>query len=117
MASKTIGDAISEARILLQDTRTSPQRYLDSELIENFNNAIYEVRRVRPDMHLGTYTDVAPRYGTGDFTTPFPIAIETFTPVMEYVAGLAELRDDEFTQDGRAAALLTQLRTKLLRSF
>jgi len=105
MAKKTIGDCVSEARVILQDTVT-PYRYSDDELLSYFNNALYELKRLRPDLYIGSFGSDLLIYTTSDLSTEVPFASIAFQPVLLYMAGFAELRDDEFTVDQRAGTLL-----------
>ena len=45
-----LGDVITEARILLQDTNTSYQRYSDSDLLGFANQALRRIAVLRPDL-------------------------------------------------------------------
>lgn len=112
--AKTVGDAIAEARAILHDTTEQVYRYTTADLYAYLNNALLETRRVRPDLfraYLGTDT---PEFAPGDEGEAFPIDAMYFTPVVLYIAGTAELRDDEFTVDARAVTLMQQFAAKLL---
>ena len=113
MAKKTIGDCIGEARVLLQDNYT-PYRYSDDELIDAFNNALYEIKRLRPDAYLGGYGTDLTIYTTADTATEVPFPAIFFQPTVLYITGYAELRDDEFTIDQRAAILLRSFAGQLV---
>ena len=67
----TVGGVITQVRRLLQDT-TTPYRHSDDELVDNFNGAMREAFRIRPDLFLGlSYT--YPIYTTADL--PFAILL------------------------------------------
>lgn len=109
----TAADALSQSRHILQD-RETPYRYTEPELIFILNTAMTELKRLRPDAFSGTYTTAAtpqfydptePDPGDGSIPTtdPWPVDEMFVAPIIEYVAGYAELRDDEFV-DGAASA-------------
>lgn len=117
--AKTVADAVTEARAILQDNDT-PYRYSDADLVAYLNDGLLETRKIRPDLfrtYWGT-GDAFPEFTSQDITdaTDFPIDDMFFTPVVYFIAGTAELRDDEFTVDARAATLLNQFNTKLLKA-
>lgn len=105
MAKKTIGDCVSEVRSLLQDT-VDPYRYPTADLYALFTNATYEIKRLRPDFYIGAYGQDLPIYTESDSATEVPFAMICFQPVVHFITGTAELRDDEFTVDNRAGVLL-----------
>jgi hypothetical protein len=99
-----VGEVIDYVRDILQDRDNAVRRYPDDSLIRNLNLAVLEVRRVRPDYFIGAFAAPVTRYSSADTEVQLP---ETCIPsLVKYVAGMAELRDDEYTTDGRAAALL-----------
>jgi hypothetical protein len=98
---------VQSARSNLNDN-TEPFRYSDDDLLSFVNTAVYEVRRVRPDFFFGI--TVIPQYDAADITNLTEFAFPNYAdPVTDYVVGNAELRDDEFTDDGRAAQLMKGL--------
>lgn len=121
--AKSIDDALTEARMILNDS-TAPFRYTDVLLIRILNTALREVYALRPDAFVGNFTSgtlsvtEVPDFTTDDLEqnpeTPFPVDDRLFfSPVTMYIAGKADLSDDEFAADGRAAALLTAFRNNL----
>lgn len=114
--AKTINDAIEEARVLLQDT-VSPYRYPSEQLLAYLNNGLYELKRVRPDAWLSKTGKDLPTYSntTQDLAQPFPVSMIFFHPMVMLIAGMAELRDDEFTMDSRAGVLLQQFTANLTK--
>jgi len=112
--AKTVGDAISEARTILHDTDSQLYRYSDDDLVAYLNNALLEARRIRPDLFRAYINQSIPSFTTADFASAFPVDEMFFPQFVFYVAGSAELRDDEFTVDARAATLLNQFVAKLL---
>lgn len=112
--AKTVGNVIEEARAILQDTSSQVYRYSTADLFAYLNNALLEMRRVRPDLFYAYIGADTPEFVPGDEAELFPISAMYFTPVVFYVAGTAELRDDEFTVDARAVTLMQQFTAKLL---
>lgn len=121
---QTGSTAMVQIRSILQD-RVEPYRYLDSELVAILNTCLTEVKRLRPDAFAGTFTtsttpqfyedgQILPPAGYLPLSDPWPIDEMFFSPVVVYVAGYAELRDDEFTVDSRAALLLQRFAGQLL---
>ena len=105
-----VSDVLANVRDILQDN--DPQkRYSDDSLIRGLNLAIMEVRRVRPDYFIGTYHQSTVQYSKT--TSEIQLPETCFPSLVKYVAGWAELRDDEYTTDGRAAALLQAFATDL----
>jgi len=113
--AKTVSDAITEARVLLHDTDPQLFRYSTPELLSYLNNALLETRRLRPDLFRAYIGQPVPSYADGDdLSVAFPIDEMFFPQVVFYITGSAELRDDEFTVDARAATLLNQFAAKML---
>jgi len=106
---RTVADVIKHARLILGDTKV-PYRYEQEGLVLHVNSAIGEVKRVRPD-HFDTAQD-----------EELPLVVETdllplqdllFIPVVYYVAGTAELVDDEHVNSQRAAGAVKRFYTAL----
>jgi hypothetical protein len=92
----------TQARQILQDT-VVPYRYSDESLVGIVNEAMYEARRVRPDLFLGKLrTSLTPVASISD---QLPLSEQFFGPLVNFVVGRAEMRDDEFTNDKRATTL------------
>jgi hypothetical protein len=98
----TVGDYLSESRRLLQD-EIVPYRYPDKDLVEALNVGLMEVRRVRPDLLLPLF-DI-PRFDSVTIPTTGVVTIDPMyrASLVYYIVGRAQLRDDEQTQDARAA--------------
>lgn len=105
--------AIERAREILQDA--AGIRYPDAQLVAYLNEGIVAVRRVRPDIFIGQYTTPVPQITEATLTSPLPTPDSLFQGLAEYIAGRAELRDDEFAVDGRAMILREQLQRVLLQ--
>lgn len=124
----TAAVALTQARHILQD-RVEPYRYTDDELITILNTAMTEVKRLRPDAFAGSFQTPTPQFydpagtpvvGSIPTTDPWPIDEMFIAPTIEYIAGYAELRDDEFVDgaadgsSGRAIALLDRFVRRLM---
>ena len=135
--AKTYQNLIIEAREILQDSQ-EPFRFTDATLLNQLNRALIELGRLRPDAFTDRFDE-----GSGDIIVPEVVATDPtpdsdpdeldvdedsqvaltssidwpmqFYPAMvAYVIGSAELTDDEFTDDGRAATLLSSFKTEIL---
>jgi hypothetical protein len=110
--ARTIGDCITNVRVLLQDA-IAPYRNTDEELYAIFNNAMSEVRRLRPDLFLTALRTPMTTYTTASATLAFPIDEQFYRAVLDYCVSEAETRNDEFTTDSRAASLLQMFHQRL----
>lgn len=99
----TFQNVIDSARVDLQDAEKI--RYTDAQLLEYANDGAQEGFRYRPDFLLGQFGAAATTYVAGN-TVPFPDQYQML--LKHYVVGRAELRDDEYSQTGRAAGLLAR---------
>lgn len=98
----------TDARAILQDTRT-PYRYTDTDLLRYVEDGVSTFLRIRPDLRVG--------YGWRPGQPDIPASLEEsgYRPLLaEYVAAKAELRDDQFVENGRVVALLQKVRAGLL---
>lgn len=105
-----VSDVIAHVRDLLQDW-DAEQRYSDASLIRLTNLSMLEIARVRPDHFIGAFDTATPQYSA--MTDLLQVPETAFPAVIKYVTGMAELRDDEYTTDGRASALLQAFSTDL----
>lgn len=105
---------LTTARDLLQDT-VAGYRYSEASLYRALNQALRDAKRLRPDIYFvdGEIQPV-PTIDATNVATPIKIDDQFAQAFVLYVVGFAELRDDQFTQDSRAAALLNQFRGTLL---
>ena len=110
MALDTVGDYILEARRLLQD-EVAPHRYPELDLIQAFDIALMEARRIRPDLFLGRFGNLPRAYSADQPLEIDPMYRPTF---VYYIAGRAQLRDAEGAQDQRASALMNKFVAQLL---
>ena len=122
--AKTYQDVVTEARVLLQDTETGNYRYPDTTLLAIYNRALQSLGRVRPDAFYDLYSGndlnipeiVASGAGAGEvnLTDTFGIEMQFFNPLVSYIVGMAELIDDEYTEDGRAALMLQAFKAEVI---
>lgn len=109
MALETVAKYITAARVLLQDQKDTPYRYPDVDLLNALSEAFPEAKKLRPDLFLVTPLQ--------DFTANDSTVV-VFDPMYRqalvyYMVGKMQLRDDEETQDQRAAAFLSMFQAKL----
>ena len=112
MALDTVADYIARARNLLQD-EVEPYRYEDSELVTRLNEGIQESRRLRPDLWLSTFRGSLPSYDAALPSTSVAIDPMYRMAFAYYMAGTAQLSDNEDTTDERAMAFLGKFTTTL----
>jgi hypothetical protein len=99
--SYTMQNVVDKARVPLNDA--AKDRYTDDALLGYANDAILVLRKRRPDLFLGRWA-VLPNALA--LTDAFPVADE-YVPIMaDYVAGRAELVDDENVDNSRSSALI-----------
>lgn len=111
----TIADSITRSRQIVQDLAI-PYRHSDDKLLGYFNDALSDVRRLRPDYFIGTM-NTPTFYDSSNLTDPFPIDYTIFTAITAFIAGMVGLEDDEFAQDGRAETLHNRFIVKLTGKF
>ena len=104
----TFQNVIDSARVDLQDAGKT--RYTDAELLEYANDGVQEGFRYRPDFKLGSYTAAPVVYDETD-DVPFPLTYQMI--LKHYVVARADMRDDEYAQDGRAGAFLGRFEKEL----
>lgn len=122
--AKTYETLITEARELLQDTDTDVQRYTDATLRNILNRGLQDLARMRPDSFYDSFLTnslnvpevVESGAGAGqvDWTDPVGFELQFYAPLVGYVTGVAEVVDDEYTTDSRAALLLAQFRNGVI---
>jgi hypothetical protein len=118
--AKTYQTLVTEARELLQDTDTDQKRYTDATLLNILNRGLHDLSRIRPDLTYTAYSanslevpeivESAPGAGQVAWTDTWPWEMWFYNRMVEYVVALAEVTDDEYTVDGRAALMLQQFR-------
>ncbi len=110
--SLTIADSITRSRQIIQDLQP-PFRHDDAKLVGYLNDALIDVRRLRPDFFLGGL-DSYTFYDVTNLPDEFPLDPIAFTAVTDYISGSVGLEDDEFAQDGRAIALHSRFVQRLV---
>jgi hypothetical protein len=110
-----LADLLKQIRVLLQDTDLTGTgyRYSDDELITNINMGMWEMYRARPDIFLGV-NFVVPQFTTALLSTVWPLDQQYVPSIIYYAVGLAQMRDDEGTQDARASGFITKFTSTLL---
>jgi len=110
---KSIDQALVDARVILNDT--AGDRYTDADLVADFNSAISMTKMLRPDAFI--LGEALPEVAVADLAqmpaTDFPLPEIFYQSFIYYLAGNAELRDDEFAVDNRAMTLLAAYRRNL----
>lgn len=122
--AKTYQNLVTEARVLLQDTDADLKRYSDTKLIDIFNRGLQALARIRPDSMYDLYVgndllvpelvESSPGAGQTIWTANFGVEMQFYAPLVAYVVGVAEIVDDEYTEDGRAAFLLQTFRNSVI---
>lgn len=122
--AKTYENLVTESRELLQDTDADTRRYTDATLLNILNRGLQDLGRMRPDAFYDLYLTnslnvpevVESGAGAGqiNWTDPVNIEMQFYAPLVGYVTGVAEVTDDEYTVDGRAALLLNQFRNGVI---
>lgn len=110
MALDTVQDYISLARSLLQDA-VAPYRYPDVDLLRALSLGLMEAYRLRRDLFLAA----PPATYTTNDTTLVPMDLQYRVAIVYYIVGHVQLRDDEQTQDARAASLLNKFTQQMLQ--
>lgn len=97
----TVTDYLGEARVLLQDAR-APFRYSDVELTLGLGNAIYEARRLRPDLFpLGVVQELS---STAPGNTTIAMNLQYRMALVFYMVSYVMLREEEESQQQVARA-------------
>lgn len=107
MALDVVQDYLDRVRVLLLD-EVEPFRYPTADLVENLNMGVLEMRRIRPDLMQSYFRGTLPDFDVSVLTAAVPVDPQYRVALVYYVAGQAQLRDEENTQDSRAAAFLNK---------
>lgn len=119
--AKTYEDVVTEARDLLQDA--DADRYSNTFLLRLFNRGLQMVARVRPDALYDLYADndlnvpelsETPTGNQTDWTDPFALELQFYDPLVNIIVAIAEITDDEYSEDGRAAMMFQAFKTELM---
>ena len=103
--ARTVGDVIKAAREIIQDER-APYRVSDDSLARYVSEAVSEARRLRPDLFLTSLRNDILLYKETNLSLVIPLPDMLYPQVVNYVAGRTDLREDTFSQDGRAILLM-----------
>jgi len=127
MANKTYQQLLADSRAIVQDTSTDPtlQRYQDQELVDIFNRGFQALYTIRPDAFYDLWDDTEEDFIvpviTIDVDTvptswllPFGIPMLFYNPMVDWVIGLLESVDDEFSEDSRSTAFLAQFKQSVI---
>lgn len=107
---QVLGDILAQIRTLLQDTDSTGSsgfRYSDDSIVTNINQGLWEMYRMRPDIFLET-SFVVPQFNIAQPDAPWSIEPQWVPSIIYYAVGMTQVRDEEGTQDQRAAAFLTK---------
>jgi len=111
---RTYSQVIERARRILQDEDTDNYRYSDESLADAVNDALLEVRRVRPDLFISASFSVTDVDFADMANVQIPIEDFYFQTLVYLTSGYQMLRDDEFSMDSRAVNLLNKGTAQLL---
>lgn len=108
-ALNTVADYVSLARTLLMDEVDSPYRYTDPQLVLALNLAFMEAKKLRPDLFIDKTLP--------NFTAVNSDAVDMDemyrVPLVYYMCGHAQMRDEEGQQDQRAAGFIGLFRGQM----
>ena len=115
MELDTVGQYITEAHTILQDLIV-PYRYPEADLVRYLGMAFFELRRIRPDLVMFSFRSTLPTFTADDAGKAVTVPVDPMYrgPVLNYVLGMAQIRDDENNQDSRALALLNMFKQQLV---
>lgn len=113
MALDTVADYIGRCRIQLQDL-IPPYRFSDDDLVGYLNEAIMVARRVRPDLFVSSFRTSLPSFSAASMATSVPMDPMYRPSFVLYISGMAQLEDQEDTEDQRAVALANKFSTQLV---
>lgn len=111
-----VGDVINQVRTLLQDVDSSASsgyRYSTDSIVTALNQGMLDMFRIRPDLFLEN-AFVVPVFNVGTLGAQIGIEQQYIPPLVYYVTGLVQARDDEQNQDSRAMAFMKTFSAALL---
>lgn len=111
MAFNTVGDLITQARVLLQDVDSD--RYTDAVMVQALNEGLLETRRLRPDLFRGRMAQV-PQYTTAQLAAHLTYEPMYIPALVNYVVGRVQLQDQEEFDDNRAALFMNAFTSRLV---
>lgn len=98
--TRTVQEVVDAARDCINDADKT--RYPDPALIRFTREGVQFLRINRPDLFIGNWS--VPDIASLDDTLPVPD--ELFQGLVHFVSGMAEVKDDEYANNGRAALVL-----------
>jgi len=111
MSLQTVGEVITQVRILVQDTDAAGYRYSEASIYQALNEGLLETKRMRPDFFRGLTS--TPQYSTIDSASVIDYPDAYVPALVDYTCGRVQLRDDEATTDQRAGVFITSFRRLL----
>lgn len=108
--SHTFQVVIDDVRVTLNDSDGT--RYSTEQLMVYCNDALQEMYRIRPDLQFGNYNNNFVQYTVTD---DIPLAHKFQHLINYYVVFRAELRDDEYADGTRAAAMRSLFEKELTK--
>jgi hypothetical protein len=111
-----VGDLLDQVRTLLQDVDSSGSsgyRYSTDSIITCLNQGMGDLFRIRPDLFLEVGFTL-PSFTVDQLNLPIGIESQYASPLVFYVVGLVQARDDEQTQDARAGVFLQTFKSAVL---
>lgn len=115
--AKTYQNLIDEARTLSQDTDSTSYRNEDSVYIDKLNRALQELGRIRPDAYWSTFVGediVIPEILEAGLGVTFEPPMQFYAPIVMFIVGQIEMIEDEFSDDGRAMAMLSSFKQSVV---
>lgn len=122
--AKSYENLVFEAREMLQDTDVDDPRYLDSTMLNILNRALQDLGRIRPDiaytlfsansLNIPEIIDGTPGAGQVDWGDTFGLEMQFYPTMLSYLVGVAEITDDEYSEDGRAALFMQAFRNSAI---
>lgn len=110
-----VGTLLNQVRTLLQDVdnMSGQYRYSTDSIITSLNQALMDMYRIRPDLFL-ELAYVIPSFTVSSMEETVGIEQQYLPPLIYYVVGLTQARDDEQNQDARAMGFLKVFQQTLL---
>ena len=95
--TRTVTEVLTSADGTLSDADRT--RYPEPERIGFVIDALNTIKNIRPDLFLGQYTTAI---GTLTLASVLPLPDQFFRPVVDYVIGRCETKDEEHVVSARA---------------
>ena len=105
----TMQDLLDRARRPLKDA--NKRRLSDTDALRYANAAIRRAYILRPDFRLGSYATAVADVTFGD---TFPLPLDYFQAVANYVTAAAEMEEDDAAHAERGVSFMTQFERELV---